>query len=1388
MKITKRLIAMLLVLVLLVGMYPVAAQAEENQVTLENGNTTIESTNGFGHLLSQALQEEQEVQEEDYSGGYNVVGLTIEGNIATVEYASLEEAVLVVALYSEDGMKLLLSGNTLVDPEGTEAIVEFDGELPEYFMASAYLLDTFDYSPLCSSYDTPMYTREMQDLLASTVEDYDADKVLNLDDSKETNFAVFAEDTKVLEYTEGVNTIISANNDTLTYIIGNADENITGLQAGDVLAYVYGEDEILIVKVAIITANGSTVTLTGSELDMEDVFSHVKMENMGNAGDVVVDESTAGDGIVFEGISTDGSQTYGSRGVEDDPNREEYLYFYIDTTFTDESDPKKEASLCGRIGLSLDITTSFYVTMSHQFVEFKVDFGVKAEVALSGSVALIDLPIPELAFKFYGISIGLDPSLKVKFSGEIKYTCFFGSTIGFSYDSTTGWHNLTTAPRTEHEVNFEGSIFFGIDLNPTVKILEGVIAEFELEAPIGLELNASLNAETSTNAESKHTCIGCIYCELYFKAEFNAKMQFLKCKYLQLEKNLKVVKVKLRDCYFSIDHLEFGWGTCPYQEYHVIVHVENTDNQNVANTEIYAYWKEEAIEIPLGKTNSNGIVENYLPLGKYTFSATIDGELFLVEVEIKNACKVIWHNANSPYRAYVEPDKITDHGIAIDSGTCGDDLYWTLYSSGLMEIWGTGKMYDYWWGTGPWSSYRSINSIHIKDGVTSIGACAFYGFGSLTSITIPDSVTSIGDYAFCGCSGLTNIALPNSITRINDDVFIGCTGLTSITIPDSVTRIGWEAFSGCTSLSSITIPDSVTYVDDSAFAYCNNLTSITIPHSVTRIGAGVFTGCNNLISLQVEEGNPVYHSAGNCLIQTDSKTLLVACNTNQIPADGTVAKIADSVFYDHDDLISITIPDSVTYIGEYAFGDCDNLTSITIPDSVTRISDSLFYSCDNLASITIGNNVTSIGSRAFSGCSSLTSFTIPASVTYIGSEAFSVCSSLTSLQVAKENSVYHSAGNCLIETDSKTLIASCKASQIPTDGSVTSIGYKAFCYCTDLTRITIPDCITSISNYAFYGCKNLKTICFEGNRPNIDDLAFYSVDATAYYPAGNTTWTSSDLSDFDGKIVWISYNGEIDWISLDEADDAFAMDIENNEGNAEESGGISTYGLWGGEYETETVNGHTLKTATFSGLVPGEEYVLLSLVSIEGEDWLAPENLLYIAQDVAGEDGSLVFTYIQRQDTNISYVIACGATYNNLKDAQITFPEMAASKEIQAVDPTVVFDGKTLVEGVDYTIVGTTAYNAPGTYTCYIRGIYNYSGTVKCTYTVGGFFGDIDRNGSVDCNDAIYLLLHIMFSEENYPLNGADADFDGSGVVDHDDAVYLLLHTLFGEMFYPLKG
>ena len=55
----------------------------------------------------------------------------------------------------------------------------------------------------------------------------------------------------------------------------------------------------------------------------------------------------------------------------------------------------------------------------------------------------------------------------------------------------------------------------------------------------------------------------------------------------------------------------------------------------------------------------------------------------------------------------------------------------------------------------------------------------------------------------------------------------------------------------------------------------------------------------------------------------------------------------------------------------------------------------------------------------------------------------------------------------------------------------------------------------------------------------------------------------------------------------------------------------------------------------------------------------------------------------------------------------------------------------------------------------------------------------------------ILMLLLTGCAGETDPVpsgDGATADVDGNGTVDYEDAVYLLLHVMFGEAFYPIEN
>ena len=78
----------------------------------------------------------------------------------------------------------------------------------------------------------------------------------------------------------------------------------------------------------------------------------------------------------------------------------------------------------------------------------------------------------------------------------------------------------------------------------------------------------------------------------------------------------------------------------------------------------------------------------------------------------------------------------------------------------------------------------------------------------------------------------------------------------------------------------------------------------------------------------------------------------------------------------------------VTRIADSGFVRCENLVSVTIPDSVTEIGIRAFSGCQNLAEVTLSEGLKTIGENAFLGCTALKEIEIPASAEEIAENAF----------------------------------------------------------------------------------------------------------------------------------------------------------------------------------------------------------------------------------------------------------------------------------------------------------------------------------------------------------------------------------------------------------------
>lgn len=72
-----------------------------------------------------------------------------------------------------------------------------------YYYVKAFLIESDSFKPLCTSYESPNYTREMQEFFKKTVDDFSEKEVLNLDEDKANNFAVYRDETKIIAHSPG---------------------------------------------------------------------------------------------------------------------------------------------------------------------------------------------------------------------------------------------------------------------------------------------------------------------------------------------------------------------------------------------------------------------------------------------------------------------------------------------------------------------------------------------------------------------------------------------------------------------------------------------------------------------------------------------------------------------------------------------------------------------------------------------------------------------------------------------------------------------------------------------------------------------------------------------------------------------------------------------------------------------------------------------------------------------------------------------------------------------------------------------------------------------------------------------------------------------------------
>lgn len=1381
MRVITKTIASVLLCTILIGLVPVTvfAQAQTPQASVADATLSASGTGSFGQMLSQELAVQQNPDSAmQYPYGYAVSSLKFQGNTAFVQYEAAEEALLLVGVYTEDGNKLLNSASIPVSAEAVQAEVTLSGEMPEYFYASAYLINPRDYVPLCDRYYTPMYTQQMQKLLSSTVDDYNSKLVWNMDDDETTNFAVFRYNVHQIPYKEGVNTLVSADNDTRTYVFHNCDKSFTSLWAGRIIAYIW-QGQPLIIKISSISVDGTTVTITGGELEMSEVFQYIKIEGTGDTSDVIVKDDPDSPFVYVPQ-----AQSYSLRTADDTMDGTEIFDNELLTFEVGEPDDGEDSGkpvdfgISGGLELKLNGYLDYYLAEDYQFLDVCMEYSATVNVSFeAGNGKDIPLNVPLLPME-WPLVIGV---VSINFSPELHFQWSIGATVcgtvsgktAFLYDSVSGASDHSSDPNFKTNVKLEGTVEFGIDWKPGVTVGgygSIYILHVNLSLFTGVELTVTATSpvnetDLSGNPTVIHGCDTCIAGDFKPKFSLGLEIGFL-CDWVVIPLDIWSADLpSFLTFYMSADsgQWEFGLGSCPNQAQRVAVHVKEVDDapaENVTVTVIGTARKfdqtqlQEQPEEASGTaswtqtytTDENGVAYIYLYSGAYLFSS-LD---MAVGRQIDSPCRIMIRRDDAValdimLEGGMEPADLLDPGVVAYgfAGAEGTSVVWTLYGSGELHIQGEGPMYEDW--QTPWAKYREyIRTVYVHEGVTTVGNGAFAGCDRLVAADIADSVEHIGESAFSECHNLRKLQLSQNLKTLGARGFEDCRILSEITLPDSLTSFGEYCFYQCANLESVNIPHGITQIPEGAFRECKALTSLPLPESVTSIGEQAFYSCESLVSIVVPKG-----------VTQIPEWAFGYCSALQsaVLPDG-LTSIGELAFYYDSALIFCNIPSTVTDIQANAFAYCSSLQRVVLPQGLTAISARCFYACSSLTNTQIPPNVTIIGAKAFADCDNLTQMILPTGVTTIEQGAFAYCNALADVSIP--DTVTHLGGGTTIgEVFPTGIFESCNSltsisipgsvDTIPVDTfnfcknlsyvaigeGVTVIDNNAFSYCESLSSIVIPASVTTFGNDVFRECTGLRSIYFRGSYPGIDNYTFLCTTSegplSAYYPSGDSSWTSASLPDENGlfnshKITWLPWDpgsGAAEAAVIP----AVLTVLEPATGNTDAPEDVepaqapAPQSAYEGEFATEFTEEGTLKTVRFTGLVPEASYLILNVATLD-QQLLNPDNLLAVCQCTAQADGTLNLQYLQRIPTDKTYVLAFGIGNRNIAAASVTPQAMTSNGSVQSPKLKVTLNGRTLTEGMDYLLSGDVSFVLPGTYSCTLTGIGSLYGSQTICYTV----------------------------------------------------------------------
>ncbi len=317
----------------------------------------------------------------------------------------------------------------------------------------------------------------------------------------------------------------------------------------------------------------------------------------------------------------------------------------------------------------------------------------------------------------------------------------------------------------------------------------------------------------------------------------------------------------------------------------------------------------------------------------------------------------------------------------VKSGECGENATFTLYDNGEMVVSGTGAADSE--GCSISSSYWRVKKVIVEDGITKVGGNLLRNLTECTSIKLPDTLTHIGFAALKDTDALTSIVIPEGVTNIGEMAFENCTGLTDVTFPDSLKVIDEWAFTNCTSLSEIVLPESVSIIRIGAFSNCDNLKSVTLLNPQCKIADSKFTVGENSEIIGYDCSTAEAYALKYSKKFTSLGAAPAVDNTRFTVEEGKCGPQATWVL-DSEGVLTVSGKGGISVApvnwyynyknssNEWGLRHVDDVKEVIVEDGITALGDYTFFGWDNLIYVTLSETVSSINKNSFDGCSNLT--------------------------------------------------------------------------------------------------------------------------------------------------------------------------------------------------------------------------------------------------------------------------------------------------------------------------------------------------------------------------------------------------------------------------------